>query len=101
MARHDDAPVKRAVARPKGTRKAAPKTPTAPPRDPWTGLMDDGDTYTYGASMEVKSGGKTFWPKASVAVHKRPGESEDQTAARAAQIVHGTLEAIINEFIGD
>lgn len=97
-------PARRAVARPKkvAQRPTGTRTPTAdqPPTDPWTGLLDDGDSFTYGASMEVKNGrGQMMWPKASATVHKRPGESEDQTASRAAQLVHEALAAIVNEHI--
>jgi hypothetical protein len=97
---------RKAVARPRAKSAAAkavkarkPVDAPAPTQNPWDGLLDTGDAFSYGASMEVKVGGKTFWPKAQATVHKRPGESEEQTASRAAKLVHEALDAIVTEFI--
>jgi hypothetical protein len=101
---------RKAVARPRAKSAAAkavkkrteargPAEAPTPTQNPWDGLLDTGDEFSYGASMEVKVGGKTFWPKAHATVHKRPGESEEQTASRAAKLVHEALNAIVAEFI--
>lgn len=100
--------VKRAAVRPRkktaaasAVGKSTPKPNPAPQQNPWDGLLDTGDKVEIAATMEFKDAhGRAYWPKASVTVTKRPGESEDQTVARASQVAHGALEAHVTEFLG-
>lgn len=109
MATNDGAPVKRAAVRPRKKTAAAnavgkksPGPSVDQPKDPWAGMLDPGDKVEIGATMELKDKrGRSYWPKASVTVTKRAGESEDQTVQRASQIAHEALAAHADTFIAD
>lgn len=90
---------KRAVAKKATARKATPAAAPAA-ENPWEDLLDAGDRFEFGATVEVTDKrGRKYWPKAGVTVALRPGETPTQAKDRAATFVHEVLDEQAKQFL--
>ena len=80
-------------------RTASAVSPKAPKRK--LEELSEGDTLEFGATVEVKRRGLSFWPKASATTTIRPGESVEDAKARLTNVVITFIEEQTSEFLSD